>query len=105
MAANGGLSLPSTCPMSSNKNSPHFNLITGKIYFLSLCIELVRNKTDKGVKKERDSEELMSCILSTTHMSIIGTFKGLNDESSLQHSLPNQMNQGMDKGKRQEFIF
>jgi hypothetical protein len=25
----------------------------------------------------------------------VGTFKGLNDESSLQHSLPNQMNQGI----------
>ena len=57
------------------------------------------------MKKEIDSEELMSCLSTTTHMSIIGTFKGLNDESSLQHSLPNQMNQGMDKGIKTRIYF
>lgn len=36
MAAIGAPSLPFTCPISNNKNSPHFSLTT--TYFLGLCI-------------------------------------------------------------------
>lgn len=88
--AKGGLSLPFTCPISSSKNSPHFNLIRSKRCWPSVSIRLAK-KRPQPRQTNIQKPWLLTHFSKKTSLHILRKWKWATGHSSTKPRIKENM--------------